>query len=120
MVYALSSEQSSTNCANVHAENASAAVWEVVSELLPGVLLDAPLMEAGLDSLGAVEVRHRFASTVERTVNAADLYIIAPQAGCAPYAGVRCRGGGRPLRPGRATGRIRRGARSCYFIQNAE
>ena len=44
--------------ANAHA-NTSATVREVAAELLPGVGGDAPLMEAGLDSLGSVEFRNR-------------------------------------------------------------
>ena len=37
--------------------NVPTMVREVTAELLPSVSADAPLMEAGLDSLGAVELR---------------------------------------------------------------
>ena len=45
-----------------HLEQFAVVVREVARELLPDVSADAPLLEAGLDSLGAVELRNRLAA----------------------------------------------------------
>ena len=42
-----------------------AVVSTVAEEMLPSASVDTPLMEAGLDSLGAVEFRHRLATQLD-------------------------------------------------------
>jgi len=46
-----------------HGLDAGSAVREVAAAVLPGVSADAPLMESGLDSLGAVELRSHDAAS---------------------------------------------------------
>ena len=60
----------SSMAAAAPALNLSHAVREVMTELIPGVSADVPLMDAGLDSLGAGEVRVRL---LERLGDALEL-----------------------------------------------
>ena len=57
-----------TMCSRESLSTVSTVVREVATELLPGISADAPLMEAGLDSLGSIEFRNRLAAQLGEDV----------------------------------------------------